>query len=399
MIRTKKCEIFEKNFAYFLGAEDCVSVSSFRMGLYHALKALELNHGDEVLLSPITIPDTINIILLLGLRPVFVDMSLEDHALDLLSLKTKKNKNSRVVLLTHLSGIPANVIEIQNYCKSEKLFLIEDFSQNVGGRFQGRALGLYGDVGICSLSRGKTLTSMAGGLVVSKNLRLMEKMRSDIHVKLSPSKAMFKYYLKYNFKINLITSKYFFNFFSFFAILFLAKFRPSVWLSIEPEEQKDLDIFYDNVPVLRSEIPKAFFSFFSDWQADIASELLLDLELNNGKRRELARFLLDNCKEEVKRHIPSSLINHFESNTIYHFPINSELSVRNKLLKHLIENGVDSAGYGLNLCSEEKIFNDYHCKLPGAEAIKHASIFIPIHESFDNKDMLTIAYALNSFYT
>lgn len=397
LIRSNKSTEFESLFANYMKSSECISVSSFRIGLHYSLQALQLSEGDEILLSPITIPDTINIILLLKLKPVFVDMSLADHALDLKSLRLQKTTKTKVVLVTHLSGIPANIIEIKEYCANESLILIEDFSQNIGGKIQNKSLGTFGDIGICSLSRGKTLTSMSGGLIISDNHELMKKIRLDSLSKIPPSKNAFRYYIEYNLKINLITSKYFFNFFTFFGLLLLSRIRPKSWLSIEPEEQNKVDIFYDNVPILRTVIPQIFFSYFSDWQASMAKELLNNLEKNNDKRRQLAKLLISACNLKVKNLIPTSLLD-IQSNTIYHFPINCTYSDRNKLLKHLLDNGVDSAGYGLNLCSEEIVFKNYSVKLPIAESIKHASIFLPIHESYGPKEVKTIAHALNSFY-
>ena len=64
-------------------------------------------------------------------------------------------------------------------------------------------------------------------------------------------------------------------------------------------------------------------------------------------------------------------------------------------LKTLFLNGVDSEGYGLNLCTDEKIFQEFRCHLPVAYKLKHQSIFIPLHESFSEKTVSKLGQKLS----
>src|SRR5690606_30207927 len=92
-------------------------VSSYRVGLHLTLQALELDDGDEVLLTPITIADSINAITIAGLRPIFLEMDKDSHCLSLEDLKNKTTSKTRVLIITFLSGIIPNLDDIYSFTK------------------------------------------------------------------------------------------------------------------------------------------------------------------------------------------------------------------------------------------------------------------------------------------
>ena len=123
---------FSKKIEDYWKRKKCFPLSSARICLYYYLKSLNLSKDSEVLLTPVQIPDYINIILELGLKPVFIEMDQQTQSIDLEDLKKKISTNSKVVLATYLTGILPNVDEIAEICKKNKIFLIEDISQSYG---------------------------------------------------------------------------------------------------------------------------------------------------------------------------------------------------------------------------------------------------------------------------
>ena len=107
---------FETLLENYWNRKKCFTLSTCRLSLYYVLKSFKLNNGDEVLLSPIQIPDFINAITSLGLKPVFVELDKETKSLNIFDLKKKINKKTKVVLATYLTGIVPNISQIKSVC-------------------------------------------------------------------------------------------------------------------------------------------------------------------------------------------------------------------------------------------------------------------------------------------
>ena len=109
----EKVKKFENLLEDYWSRKKCFTLSTCRLALYYVLKSLKLSRGDEVLLSPIQIPDFINAILNLGLKPVFVEIDKETKCLNITDLKKKINSKTRVVLTTYLTGILPDISQIK----------------------------------------------------------------------------------------------------------------------------------------------------------------------------------------------------------------------------------------------------------------------------------------------
>ena len=160
---------FEKELALYFNRHHCVTTSSYRMGVYHYLKSLNLPKGSEVLLTPITIPDVVNVILLLGFKPVFVDMSLENQSIQIEDLKQKLNEKSKVLILTYLSGIVSDDPELLELKQKHSLKVIEDISQAYGSKLSDGRDPFFGDIQIGSMSSGKIISTYTGGFVLTND--------------------------------------------------------------------------------------------------------------------------------------------------------------------------------------------------------------------------------------
>lgn len=380
----------------FVGNPNVTTTSSFRMGLYYVLKSLGLPAESEVLLTPITIPDTINIIVNLGLRPKFVDMDPETQSIDMADFFRKLSKNTKAVLITHLSGGRGDLSKINEIAQKNELKIIVDISQSIDRLHDDKD---QADFTICSFSRGKMATSMAGGMVISKDKtshdRIIElKSAEEIY---PTKKLMLAYYALLNLWINFATNQWIFDFVTFPFLLLLTKINAKKWHNLDPEVQVESDVFFDNVPILRSFLPRDFFCYMSDWQLNLLKEQIRDLNQRNIRRKELAQILLQELNAEVKNRIPE-LWQSLDRNTFYHFPLKLENNEKEKILGRMFLLGVDTAGYGLNLCTEEKVFSSFYQDCPGAHKIKHGTIFIPLHESFTEKQVRFVANVMNKIF-
>jgi perosamine synthetase len=375
--------------------------SSYRMGLYYYLLSLGLDPDDEVLLTPITIPDAVNILLNLGLKPVFVDMDEKNHSVCLESLKKSKTKRSKVLIVTHLSGNISDLDEICETGSSLGLKVVEDFSQAYGCSLNARMAGCFGDIGIGSLSSGKVLTSFTGGIVITNNEMIFKKMQTlSNHQLTRPPKLRFLNELFDNLKIISATSKIGFRFITYPILNLIWVYRPNLLKKIHESKyytrDPGKDVFFDDIPVRRDSIPSSWFTYLSDWQSSVALQTLKRVDQKNKKRRELVKIFLENLDQSVLNFIPSSFKKE-EGNIYYHLPLYVPYS-RDQFVRKLFKLGIDMDGYGLNLCTDEEVFKDLWSECKVAKRIKYESVFIPLSESFSVEEVLEMAEIFNKFF-
>lgn len=392
----KRHEEFKETLQDYFGSKNCITVSSCRMGVYFTLRALKLNEGDEVIISPITIPDIINAILILKLKPVFVDLSLDSQAIDPEKIPSAVTEKTKVILVTYLSGIVPDFEKIKKVSDENSLILIEDFSQNFEATYEEKYCGTLGHVGIGSLSAGKILSSTVGGFILTNDNNLADLIRDEVRKKMSPpDKNVIFYYLKNCLIVNLATTRWIYILLTHTMLKLLAIFSRNGIVDFEHEPKHKHNIFYTFIPERREFFPEAFFVWLSDWQCDLALKLLKGMKTGTQKRRLLAKVLIENMSEKSLRLLPKDL-KKVDENSFYHFPIYTKghhLDMR----KHLFDAGIDNGSYGLNLNNEEACFQDLNCDLPNAHEVKFGSIFLPINEAYSPEHLKYIAQKLNEF--
>ncbi len=173
----KEIELLEGKFKEYLGLEYAFSFNSGRSALMAILNALPLMPGDEILLQAFTCNASANPILWSGFKPVFVDCDKKTFNLDPEDLKRKITSRSRAVMVQHTFGLPANLNEILAICRQRNLLLIEDCAHSLGAEYQEQKVGTFGQVAFFSFSRDKIISSVYGGMAVTNDDRLAEKMR------------------------------------------------------------------------------------------------------------------------------------------------------------------------------------------------------------------------------
>lgn len=135
---------FEKEFAAMFAVNRAVAGPYARVCLYQILKTLNLPKGSEIITTPITIHDMINVIILAGYRPVFVDIDPRTYQMDPEALAQATTDKSSAVLLTHLFGMPSDMDRIMPICDRHGLVLIEDASHSFNAAIGGRVVGTFG---------------------------------------------------------------------------------------------------------------------------------------------------------------------------------------------------------------------------------------------------------------
>ncbi len=167
----------ENEFRKYFGVKYAFAFNSGRSGSMATLNSLELSRGDEILLQAFTCNAAVNPIIWKGLKPVFVDCDEQTFNVDVEDLKHKITPRSRVAVVQHTFGLPANMDEISKICQENNLILIEDCAHSLGARYQGKKVGLFGRAAFFSFSRDKIISSVYGGMVITNDDELARKIK------------------------------------------------------------------------------------------------------------------------------------------------------------------------------------------------------------------------------
>lgn len=170
-------QAFEKEWALYYGVKHAVAVNSATSGLQAAVGALGISPGDEVIVSPYTMSADISAILLYGAIPVFADIESEYFCLDPKSVRERISPATKAIMITDIFGMPYNVEEINAIAREYSIPVIEDCAQAPGAMYRGKYAGTLGDVGIFSLNYHKHIHTGEGGIVVTNDDQVAERLR------------------------------------------------------------------------------------------------------------------------------------------------------------------------------------------------------------------------------
>lgn len=175
----------EGEFRKYLGVKYAISFNSGRSALMAIFDALGIKKEDEILIQAFTCNSAVNPILNLGAKPVFVDID-ETLNLDPNDLKKKITHSTssgrapkiKAVMVQHTFGWPAKIDEISQICKKYNLYLIEDCAHSLGAKYKNRYCGTFGEAAFFSFGRDKIISSVFGGMAVTNNDKIGERIKN-----------------------------------------------------------------------------------------------------------------------------------------------------------------------------------------------------------------------------
>jgi len=173
---SSKAELIEK-FSALTEKKHCIPVPMGRVGIYLSVKAI-IDEGQEVILSPYTIADVVNMVVSAGGKPVFADISRNTCNMTPGNIEPLINENTGLVLVTHFYGELSDLASIEQLCKNSGIPFIEDAAQALGTICGGKMGGTFGTCGIYSFGMYKNITSFYGGMIVTDDSLLAGKVTS-----------------------------------------------------------------------------------------------------------------------------------------------------------------------------------------------------------------------------
>lgn len=168
---------FEEKLCKYLGVENAIVVSSGTAALHLSLVSLGISHGDEVIVPAFTFPATANVVELVGAKPVFVDIGLDDFCMDTSQIEKAITSRTKAIMPVHEFGQSAKTDEILRIAKQHHLLIVEDAACALGTEFKGKKVGTFGVLGCYSFHPRKAITTGEGGAIVTNDDELARKIR------------------------------------------------------------------------------------------------------------------------------------------------------------------------------------------------------------------------------
>lgn len=173
-----KCLELEKNFCEMLDVKYAFAVSNCTAALHLACMATGILSGDEVICPSETFAATVNCIRYVGATPVFVDIcSATNLCIDTSLIERLITENTKAIIPMHFAGFPCEMDKIMSIAKKHNLIVIEDACHGPLSEYKGKKLGTIGDVGCFSFFSNKNISTGEGGIVVTNNKDVADKIR------------------------------------------------------------------------------------------------------------------------------------------------------------------------------------------------------------------------------
>jgi dTDP-4-amino-4,6-dideoxygalactose transaminase len=174
---------FEKEIGEYLSISNVAALSSGTSAIHLALIILNIQAGDEVLVSSFTFSATVNPIVYQGATPVLIDSEPDSWNMDPVLLeeaindRIRKNKKPKAIIIVHLYGMPANLDRLLAIANKYEIPVIEDAAEAMGSKYKGKHCGTFGLMGILSFNGNKIITTSGGGALLSENAGYIELAR------------------------------------------------------------------------------------------------------------------------------------------------------------------------------------------------------------------------------
>ena len=326
---------FEEKFAKYTGAKYAVAVSNCTTALHLSMIVAGVQAGDEVICPSMSYIATANCIKYVGATPVFAEVA-EDYNIDIEDVKKKITSKTKVILIVHQIGMPADIDEFTALCKEKNLVLIEDAACAIGSSYKGKKIGSHSDLVCFSFHPRKVISTGDGGMITTTIPAFAERMK------------------------------------------ILRQHGMSV--SDRVRHQSSTIIFEDHLEV-------GYNYRMTDIQASVGIKQLAKLDWIIKERRRVAQKYYDGLKNIDCIRLPienSDKISNFQSYSIY-LKENCKID-RNALMQKLLNVGISSRR-GIMTTHRETAYSTANYNLSISENLSDQSIIIPLFVPMKEQDL------------
>jgi perosamine synthetase len=195
-------ERFEQLMATQVQRRHGIAVCNGTAALELAIAALELGHGDEIIMPAFTIISCAAAAIRRGCLPVLVDSDPVTWNMDVRQIEAKITPRTRAIMAVHLYGLPVDMAPVMALAQRHGLKVIEDAAEMHGQTYRGRPCGSFGDLSIFSFYPNKLVTTGEGGMVLTDNEQLATRCRSLRNLCFNTEQRFLHTELGYNFRMS-----------------------------------------------------------------------------------------------------------------------------------------------------------------------------------------------------
>jgi perosamine synthetase len=374
--RQESVRAFEGAFAAYSGSKNCVAFPFARTAIFFILKGLHLPKGTQVILPPITIKGIVDAVLDLGLVPLYVDLDAETINFRVDALREAITPNVKAAILTPLFGLVPDVPAIMKLLRDSGIFVIEDFSQCLNGRYDGKRVGTFGNAGVYSASSIKTLDTLGGGMAVTDDLCIHESLLKAQASLARPSRKLLVQKAWVNLVRNIATCQPVFSVLTFPLLQLVRRVRPGLALKQTGNRNKS------RLPTL----PQMWFCRYTSVQAEIGLAHIGKIAACDARRVENAEVIKAHCvTSDFPKTTPQSHNVYWQLLLLVPDAIRTQAWLSNF--------GIDSATSSLELVCELQGYPG-RVVLPTAERIYRNGILVPCFPHLFKSDLKRIIDAL-----
>lgn len=171
-----KAAEFEQQFCQVIGCQHAVALASATAGMHLVLHALGIGPGDEVITPSMTWVSTVNLIMLCGAKPVFVDVDKDTLMTTAETIESQLSERTRLIVPVHFAGATLELDSLRNLARKKNIPLVEDAAHAMGSKYKNSYVGAQGTA-IFSFHPIKNITTGEGGMFCSDDAALAERIR------------------------------------------------------------------------------------------------------------------------------------------------------------------------------------------------------------------------------
>ncbi len=353
-------ERFEKKFASLHECNFGIFTNSGTSALTVALAALKEKYfwreGDEVILPSVTFISTANVVVQLGLKPVFVDVDPIFYCMDPKELEKAINPKTRCVIPVHVFGGCSDMDPILEIAEGNKLAVVEDSCEALLTRYKGKMLGSFGNISCFSTHSSHLLSTGVGGMALTKNPELEVLIRSYTYHGRDPS------YLKID--------------------------------DDQTEDEVTLERIVDN----RFHFPRMGYSFrLTEMEAALGLAGLEEVDKILNVRRANANFFT-NSLLKFEEHIQLPRIRENCEHSFMMFPILLKKKGKKDLVMLLEKNGIETRDM-LSLVDQPLYKKNFNNGYSVAHKIHENGFYLGCHQSLSSQQLEKISDLLVGYFS
>ncbi|MFH1061652.1 MAG: DegT/DnrJ/EryC1/StrS aminotransferase family protein [Candidatus Omnitrophota bacterium] len=373
---------FENQFSLYIQRKQAIAVSCAKTALSLSLKILKAQAGDEIIVPGYTVTEVIDVIISNGLKPVFVDISLQDGNMIPELIEQKITCKTKFILMTHIHGNPCEIDSIISIAKKYGIRVIEDAAQACGAEYKGKKIGSFGKIAYFSFNLFKNLNTLGGSMIVTDDHNLAAKIRQLV----SEFKPISKRELIKRFFIAgllaFFTKPFIFSWLGYPGLRLMGRYRDKnikQTLKVKSLNKTDLNKF--NVS-------------FSPAQASLGLLRIKDLDELNQQKINNAKVL--NEKLSIIKQI--GIFNSRENIKNIYLNYVIRVADRQELIKFLFDQGIDISPGFVQACAYLKEFAAYASACPNSLILERENVYLPVYLPLTEKDMVKIAKSIEKYY-